>query len=103
MAAILMIESVKPLSHIGSQMGRLFVSPFLPVLGENFGIGGEKFIQIFEKRDNVEKLIKAVEELTREEEEQKKTEKAEKLEKKRAETETGETPNKKAWWRFLPF
>lgn len=30
---ILFLESVKPLSYIGSQMGRMFVSPFLPILG----------------------------------------------------------------------
>ena len=103
MAAIIMIESVKPLSYIGAQMGRFFVSPFLPVLGENIGIGGEKLFQIFEKHENVEKLIKAVEELTREEEEQKKAEKAQKLDKKSAEIETGEAPKKKGWWHFLPF
>ena len=101
MAAILMIESVKPLSYIGAQMGRVFISPFLPVLGENIEISGEKLFQIFEKRENVEKLIKAVEELTREEEEKKKAEKPQKLEKKSVETETGEAPNKKGWWHFL--
>jgi len=42
-------------------MGRLFVSPFLPALGENIGISGEKFLQIFEKHENVEKLIKTIE------------------------------------------
>ena len=102
-AAILMIESFKPLSFIGAQMGRFFVSPFLPALGEDLGISGEKFLQIFEKHENVEKLIKAVEDLTREEEEQKKAEKAKKLEEKRAMKEAGEAPEKKGWRRFLPF
>ena len=102
-AAILFIESVKPLSYIGTQMGRFLVSPFLPAFGDNIGISGEKFLQIFEKRDNVEKLIKAVEELTREEEERKKAEKAKKLEEKRVKIETGEAPKKKGWQRFLPF
>ena len=83
-AAVLIIESVKPLSYVGAQMGRFFISPFLPVFGENIGIGGEKFLQIFEKRENVEKLIKVVEELTREEEERKKADKAKKLETKSA-------------------
>lgn len=102
-AAILMIESVKPLSFIGAQMGRFFVSPFLPALGEDVGISGEKFLQIFEKHENVEKLITAIEELTREEEEQKKAEKAKKLEEKRAKIEAGEAPEKKGWRRFIPF
>lgn len=94
-AATFMIESVKPLSFMGAQMGRLFFSPFLPILGENVGISGEKFLQIFEKRDNVEKLIKAIEKLTQEEEERKKTEKAK--------MEEGGEPEKKGWRRFLPF
>ena len=102
-AAILFIESVKPLSYVGTQMGRFLVSPFLPAFGDNIGIIGEKFLQIFEKRYNVEKLIKAVEELTQEEEERKKVEKAKKLEEKRAKIEAGEAPKKKGWWRFLPF
>lgn len=95
MAAIFMIESFKPLSSIGAQMGRLFVSPLLPALGKDIGISGEKFFQIFEKHENVEKLIKAVEELTQKEEEQKKSEKAKMVE--------GGEPERKGWWRFLPF
>ena len=102
-AAILTIESVKPLSYVGAQMGRFFVSPFLPILGENVGINGEKFLQIFEKGDNVEKLIKAVEELTQEEEERKRAEKAKKLEEKRKDTQIGEISGKKGWRRFIPF
>jgi hypothetical protein len=74
--AVLMIETIKPLSFIGTQMGHFFVSPLLPVLGEDIGLSGEKFLQVFEKRENVEKLIKAVKELTQEEEEKKKAEKA---------------------------
>ena len=103
MAAILMIESVKPLSYIGTQMGRFFVSPFLPVFGEDIGIGGEKFLQIFEKRENVEKLIKAVEELALEEEERNKAEKAKKLEEKIVKIDTGEAHKKKGWRWVLPF
>lgn len=103
MAAILMIESVKPLSYIGVQMGHFFISPFLPAFGENIGISGEKFLQIFEKRENVEKLIKAVEEFTRKEEEQKKAKKTKKLERKSARKETGEASKNKGWRRFFPF
>jgi len=101
--AILMIETVKPLSFIGAQMGRFFLSPFLPAFGENIGMSGEKFLQIFEKRENVEKLIKAVEALTQEEEERKKAEKAKKLEEKKAKMAEGGEPEKKGWRRFLPF
>lgn len=94
-AAILMIETVKPLSYIGTQLGRFFISPFLPVFGENVGINGEKLLQIFEKHENMEKLIKSVEELQRKEEEQKKTEKAKIAEEAK--------PERKGWRRFIPF
>ena len=97
--AILVFASIKPIAFIGSQMGRFFISPFLPAFGKNIDLSGEKFLQIFEKHENIEKLIKAVEELSREEEERKK---AEKKERTRLEAEKGE--NHKKWWhRFLPF
>ena len=101
-AAILMMETFKPMSYIGAQMGRFFVSPFLPVLGDDIGINGEKILQIFEKQENIEKLVKAVEALEEEEAERKKAEKAEKLERKRAESDNGEV-HEKGWRRFLPF
>ncbi len=66
-------------------------------------MSGEKFLQIFEKRENVEKLITAVEELTQEEEERKKAEKAKKLEEKKAKMTEGGEPERKGWRRFFPF
>ncbi len=102
-AAILMIESVKPLTYIGSQMGRFFISPFLPAFGENIGMTGEKFLQIFEKRENVEKLLTTLEELAGEEPEQKKKEAAKPNEKEKPVTGTEEPPSKRGWRRFLPF
>jgi hypothetical protein len=95
--AILMIETFKPLSFVGANLGRFFVSPFLPTFGNNLGVRGEKFFEIFEKRENVEKLIKAVEDLT---EEAKRKEEAEKIKRRSAGTE--EKENKKWWQRFLP-
>lgn len=102
-AAILAIRSFSPMSFVGAQMGRLFVSPFLPAFGENIGISGEKFLQIFEKPENGKKLLEAVEALAREAEERKKAEKAEKLERKRVEADSGTIDEKKGWRRFLPF
>jgi hypothetical protein len=100
--AILMVESIKPLTWIGSQMGRVFLSPFLPAFGEDIGIGGEKFLQIFEKRENVEKLLDALEELAQEEEGRPKEEGGASSEEASAE-EPEETTEKKGWRRFLPF
>ena len=102
-AAILMIESVKPLTFLGVQVGRLFLSPILPALGKDIGMSGEKFFQIMEKHENVEKLIQAIEKLTQEEEERKKAEKAKKLEEKKAKMAEGGEPERKGWRRFLPF
>ena len=89
-AAILMLESVKPLVFIGGQMGRVFISPFLPVLGDNIEREGEKFFRIFEKRENVEKLILLLEKMEEKPKEEQTTQKE-------------EAPQKKGWRRFLPF
>jgi len=94
--AILMLESSKPLVFIGGQMGRFFISPFLPILGDNAGRGGEKFFTVFEKRENVEKLIKMLEDMSSEDSEAKRKEK-----KKKEESEKG-IP-KRGWRRFFPF
>ena len=86
-AGIIFLESVKPLVYIGGQMGRFFLFPFLPFFGEGVSQGSEKFFTVFEKRENVEKLIQLLEKKAKEKEEQ---------EKKRSST-------KKGWRRFLPF
>jgi hypothetical protein len=100
-AAVLMIETFKPLSYVGAQMGRFFVSPFLPAFGENIGMNGEKLFKIFEKRENVERLIKAVEDLNKQDKEIEKAKKAKRLE-ENTKKDTSETPEKKGWRRFLP-
>lgn len=93
-AAILMIESIKPLTFIGTQMGRFMISPFLPAFGERISMGGEKFLRVFEKRENVEKLIRLLEEMAKEEDRKKK-------EAKRRAREEGH--QKKGWRRYFPF
>lgn len=93
--AILMLESIKPLSYIGGQMGRLFLSPYLPFFGENIGLKGEKFFKIFEKHENVEKLIASLE--------KKAEEKPEKAGEKDQSAETEDASAKRGWRRFLPF
>jgi hypothetical protein len=67
--AVMFLESIKPLSFIGSQMALFFVGPFLSVFGDL----GIDYIKFFDKRENVEKLLKRIEEeiKIREEEEQK--------------------------------
>ncbi len=91
MAAIFAIEIIKPLNYVGVQLSRFFISPFFSAFGDNIGLNGEKFLSVFEKRDNVERLILAIEELKKQKEERKKAEKS-----KRQHEEKG-------WRRFLPF
>jgi len=59
--AIMFLESIKPMSYIGSQLAMVFVGPFLAIFGD-FGIN---YIKFFEKRDNVEKLLRKIEEQTK--------------------------------------
>lgn len=66
--AIMFLESVKPISFIGSQLGMAFVAPFLMVFWEL----GVDYIKFFEKRDNVEKLLRKIEEKSHTREEEKK-------------------------------
>ncbi len=74
-------------------MGRLFITPYLPFFGENIGLKGEKFLTIFEKRENVEKLIKLLKKKAEE-----KPEKA-----KEQTTEIKYATARRGWRRFLPF
>lgn len=99
---ILFLETVKPLSFIGTQMGRFFLAPFLPALGEKIEMGGEKLLQVFEKHDNVEKLISMLEEMT-EEDKKKEKEKAKQPIEGAGPGEGGVKPAKRGWRRFLPF
>jgi len=63
-AAILFLESGKPLAFIGSQIGSVFVMPFLPFFGDTTYTKGDRFFKVFQKHENVERLIKRLEELS---------------------------------------
>ena len=89
-AAILLLESSKPLVWVGGEMGRFFISPFVPVISDKWGITSEKFFLIFEKRENIEKLLKRLEELTQEHEAKVKEAKRAAKEKKEAEKKAKE-------------
>jgi hypothetical protein len=88
--AILLLETVKPLTNIGSQMGRFFFSPFLPLFGDEIGLTGEKLMRLFENRENVEKILKHLETLSNNEE--------------KNQTRNDEPePKKIGWRRIFPF
>ena len=99
-AAILFLESGKPLAFIGSQIGSVFVMPFLPFFGDNAYTKGDKFFKVLQKRENVEKLIKRLEELSEKGLINEGEERDGEGEKERG-IKAGE--EKKGWRRFLPF
>lgn len=87
-AAILMLQSFKPLVSFGGQVGRFFLGPLLPFMGER----EDALIQTFEKRENVEKLIKILEDKRKQEDEERKAKK-----------ESEGDDQRSGWKRFLPF
>ncbi len=65
-AALLYLESYKPLSFVGGQLGLFFASPILPFLGR-WGELGTDLMMLISKRENVERIIVRVRELMEEE------------------------------------
>lgn len=60
-----------PLVFIGGQLGRVFISPYLFIFGDKENTVS-KNIFLFEKKENIFKLIDKIDELTEEREELKK-------------------------------
>ena len=67
LAAILFLQSFKPLTYVGGQLGRFMIYPFLFFLGKDISQIGEKFFTVFEKKDNIEKLIMLLEKKVKDE------------------------------------
>jgi hypothetical protein len=99
-AGILFLESGKPLAFIGSQIGSVFVMPFLPFFGDGAYTKGDKFFKVFQKDSNLERLIKRLEELSDKGPENGKKGKPEETVDKSEEKGREE---KKGWRRYLPF
>jgi hypothetical protein len=104
MAAIMALESLKPLVYVGGELTRLTLSPFFPVLGSTMDMWGEKLIDVFEERENIDKLILLLEKMSEEDytepdpnQEIKKTEEAPEGDKQ------GTKNEKSGWRRWLPF
>jgi len=98
--AMMLLETLNPLSFMGATMGRLFLSPILPALGEDLGMKGEIILQVFEKHRNIEKLVSLIEVMERED--------RNKTVEEQAPNEPGhgeaiDEKKKKGWRRFLPF
>jgi hypothetical protein len=103
-AAILFLESYKPMSRVGASMGQVFLFPLLPLFGDNAIIKGDKFFRIFQEHENVEKLIQRLEDIAahgiKPSEKETGT-----IEQKEGEKEGEEKPvqEKKGWRKYLPF
>jgi len=60
--AIWLLQTIKPLTFIGGELSYFYLAPFLPFLDDL----GYTFLDTFEKRKNIEILIKTVERLEKE-------------------------------------
>jgi hypothetical protein len=56
--ALLFLETVGPTSHVWSQLARLYLQPLFILIGPD----SEKLLAFAEKPENVEKLVKKIEE-----------------------------------------
>ena len=104
MPAIMALESLKPLAYVGGELTRLTLSPFFPILGSNIDIWGEKVINVFEDRKNINKLILLLEQMP--DEEAADPEPAQEIEETGADPggDDPETDNEVTGWRrWLPF
>ena len=99
-AGIMFLESLKPISRYGSSMGQIFISPILPILGDNLMMKGDKAMRVLERDENVEKLIQRLEDMAVNGIEDEKETKEEPSNKEDEEVVTEE---KKGWRRYLPF
>jgi hypothetical protein len=108
-AAIMFLETSKPLAYIGAQMGQALLLPLLNFAGEVPLERGDKYLRVVQSRDNLENLIKMLEYLAIHEklpepefsENRKEDQEAETS--PEPETEDKGEEEKKGWKRFLPF
>ena len=61
--AILALESARPLSFIGSQLGRVMIAPWFGIFGWDAMTKADSYMEVFEDRENVKKLVRKIEEL----------------------------------------
>ena len=104
MPAIMALESLKPLAYVGGELTRLTLSPFFPMLGSNIDMWGEKVINVFEDRKNINKLILLLEKIP--DEEAADPELAQETEETGADPDDDEPETKNeetGWRRWLPF
>lgn len=57
--ATMFLEIFKPMAFVGTQMGLVGLFPILALMGES----GFKFLRVLEKPENLERVLKRIEEL----------------------------------------
>jgi len=66
--AVWLLQTIKPLAFVGGELSYFYLAPYLPFLEDL----GYTFLDTFEKRKNIELLIKTVERLQKEQSREKK-------------------------------
>ena len=89
-----------PFAFIGGQLGRVFISPYLFIFGDKESTVS-KHIFIFEKRENVFKLIHKIEEITEEREKIKEEKRMQERDRNKGSENEVEKPG--LWKRFKEF
>jgi hypothetical protein len=108
-AAIMFLETSKPIAYIGAQMGQAVLLPLLNFMGDVPLEKGDKYLKVLQKKDCLENLIQVLEYIAIHEElpplklsERIKPE--EKLdESQESKPDESEKAKQKWWKKFLPF
>ena len=72
--AILFLETMKPVSVVSSTFAMMYVAPFLDI----YGVNVNQYALLFQKRENVERLLQRIEALIKESDRLKKEKEKEK-------------------------
>ena len=61
--SVLFLDMFKPMAYVSSAVGQVTLFPILYLMGDS----GFKFLKVFEKIENIERLLKRIEELVEQE------------------------------------
>jgi hypothetical protein len=73
--SILILETIRPMAFVGGELGRILLTPWLPLLGDSLEKNIHGYITTLAQRDQLDKLVNRVEELIKEEDEERKSKK----------------------------
>lgn len=73
--SILILETIRPMAFVGGELGRILLTPWLPLLGDEMEKSIHEYITTLAERDQLDKLVNRMEELIEEENEERKAKK----------------------------